>query len=123
MKEKAIAKLKGEMNSSQANSYVTIIGGFLLRYIEVNPHDSEKILDDKKTIAGSLNEMMKVAKGKKQGNFAVLTDAEGYEIVGKYFGFTGKITPAMMIPEMNTVPVIEAKKAVPFNVKLEDFLS
>lgn len=127
MLNEAIKKINEEMQKEK-NPYVQVIGGFLLKQLEVIPGAAEKILAKDKSIMKSLDEMRKAAEKKKVGNCAVLTDAEGFEIVLKYFGIEAakaKVTPiAPAIKEdiqvKNEVPkkVIE----VDFDVKLEDFI-
>lgn len=40
--QKAVSKIQTEMNSSSSDAYVQVIGGFLLRYIEANPHELKR---------------------------------------------------------------------------------
>lgn len=91
MLEKAIKKIKDEMGKDK-NQYVQVVGGFLLEYVTNDPMAAEKILDDKKTIASSLNVMMKEAEKKRVGNGAVLAYEEGLDIVLKYFDIKKKTT-------------------------------
>ena len=91
MLEKAIKKIKDEMGKDK-NQYVQVVGGFLLEYVANDPTAAEKILDDKKTIASSLNVMMKEAEKKRVGNGAVLAYEEGLDIVLKYFDIKKKTT-------------------------------
>lgn len=107
MLEKAIEKLKKEMESNK-DACIQRIGNFLLEQLNVNPAASEKILAQDKTIVKSFNEMRKAAEKKKVGNCAVLTDQEGFDIVLKYFG-------------IDKEPVKE-KADIDFDLKLEDIL-
>jgi hypothetical protein len=88
MLEKAKEKLLDEMGSNDS-AYVQAVGGMLLDHIGRHPSDAEKILAEGKTISGSLKEMQSVARGKASGGVAVLTDAEGFAVVLKYFGIGG----------------------------------
>ncbi|BBI32018.1 hypothetical protein [Cohnella abietis] len=88
----AIAKLRNEMAESK-DPYVHVIGDFLISHVTKNPNDAEKIQAADKTIIKSLGAMAAEASKKKVGNHAVLTDAEGYEIVLKYFGIEGSAAP------------------------------
>lgn len=113
MLTQAIAKIKSELDQKKDDSYVQVVGGFLLQHLESRPQDAEKIMTAGKTVAGSLEAMRKEAQKKKSGSCAVLTDQEGFAIVLKYFGVT-------TVPTGATAPV-----AVPeddFDVKLEDLL-
>lgn len=95
------------MEENKTNSYIQVVGEFLLKHLE-NPGSAERILAQEKTIGKSLDEMRKEAEKKKVGNCAVLTDAEGFAVVLRYFG----IEPAAA-PE---------PKQDDFDVKLEDLL-
>lgn len=119
MLEKAILKIKTEMEQNNNNSYIQIVGEFLLRYLESDPSAAEKILTEEKTIAKSLDEMRKAAEKKKVGNCAVLTDQEGFEIVFKYFGIEAGAAKVEVKNHAATRPV---KKNIDFDVKLEDLL-
>ena len=115
MLQNAISKLKSEMNQNADNSYIQVVGEFLLNHLKANPESAEKIMAPDKTIGKSLDEMRKVAEKKKVGNCAVLTDAEGFAVVLKYFG----IEPLGNVPAASPKP---AAPAVDFDVKLEDLL-
>jgi len=119
--KKAIEKLQSEMTQNNANSYIQVVGGFLLQHLSENPQDSEKILGTDKTIGKSLAEMQKEAGKKKVGNCAVLTDQEGFAVVLKYFGIDTKPSEYVPKPVEN---VTEKPKSVTsatnFDIKLED---
>lgn len=119
MLAEAISKIKAEMEQNNNNSYVQVVGNFLLQHLDGNPQDAEKIMVTEKTIVKSLDDMRKVAEKKRVDNCAVLTDQEGFEIVLGYFGMNGK--PA---PIVHNAPVPEAplKHSPGFDVKLEDLL-
>jgi hypothetical protein len=127
MLEKAIAKIKSEMDQNKNNPYVQVVGGFLLQHLKEHPESAEKIAKPEKTIVKSLDEMKKAAEKKKVGNCAVLTDEEGFEIVLKYFGIEAvavKYETPQAIPV--TVPTPGAKPVnleMDFDIKLEDLLS
>ncbi|HCF71976.1 MAG TPA: hypothetical protein DER33_10420 [Syntrophomonas sp.] len=120
MLNQAIKKLKAEMEKD-SNSYVQVVGGFLLQHLQSNPESAEKILADDKSIAKSLDAMRKAAEKKKVGSCAVLTDQEGFEIVLKYFGIEhAKIAPSVEL----TPPAQKAEgpSIVDFDIRLEDLL-
>jgi len=131
MKQNAIINLREEMDQNQNNSYIQVIGEFLLKQVEAYPQISEKILDTGKTIAKSLDEMSKAASKKKVGNCAVLTDAEGYAIVLKYFGISAVDAPigsresnSTCAPTTPPPPQISSTNdsATSFDIRLEDLL-
>ncbi|MBO0962364.1 hypothetical protein J1P26_21915 [Neobacillus sp. MM2021_6] len=117
--QKAFEKIKAEMEKEK-NSYVQVVGEFMLQQIEKYPEAAEQILAKDKSIMRSLEEMKKVASKKKVGNMAVLTPAEGFEVVLKYFGITEKPL-AFDVPVAPPVPKPSAL-ATDFDVKLDDFL-
>lgn len=115
----AITKIKTEIEKNNNNPYIQVVGGFLIQHIEKNPQDAEKIMNNEKTIAKSLDEMRKAAEKKKVGNCAVLTDQEGFAVVLKYFG----IEAAQVNVTSQPAPIVtELKPSNDFNIKLEDLL-
>jgi len=122
MLENAIAKIKAEIEKGKNNSYIQVVGGFLLQHLDKNPQDAEKILTEGKTIGKSLDEMRKEAEKKKVGNCAVLTDQEGFAVVLKYFGIEGIVTtPAQVAATATPAPTPPVAESV-FDVKLDDLL-
>lgn len=124
MLNEAIKKIKDEMGKNN-NPYVKVVGEFLLQHLGANPGAAEKILDKEKSILKSLDEMRKAAKKKKVGNYAVLTDQEGFGIVLKYFGIDDTV-PVALAPTSKERIVSpkrpDEKPNVGFDVKLEDFI-
>lgn len=120
MLTKAIDKIRSEMTQNTANSYIQVVGGFLLQHLESHPEDAEKILVADKDIGKSLEEMRKAAgKKKRVGSCAVLTDQEGFAVVLKYFNIKEK--PAAPINTTAHTPVPEpTKSTIDFDVRLED---
>ncbi|NHN33520.1 hypothetical protein [Paenibacillus agricola] len=98
MPAKAIEKLRTEMTGSN-NPYVPMVGEFLIKHLQSNPDDSSKILNIDKSIAKSMQAMQAEAKKKQVGGMAVLSDAEGFAIVLKYFG-VGEMVEA--VPAVDT---------------------
>ena len=120
----AITKLKTEIEQNKSNSYVQVVGEFLLDHLDKHPKDAEKILAKDKTIAKSLDEMRKAASKKKVGNCAMFTPAEGFAIVLKYFGIESAVPAAVVDPKpiVTPAPKPKTKSTVDFDVSLEDFL-
>lgn len=106
-------KIRAEMENNQGNSYIQVVGNFVLQHINDNPAAAERILTEGKTLKGSLDAMRKVAEGKKVGGMAVLTPEEGYKAVLGYFG----IQAIAAVP----APKPQAPK-VYFDVNLDDLL-
>lgn len=121
MLENAIKKLKTEMEQNKNNSYIQVVGGYLLQHINTNPQDAEKILVADKTIAKSLEAMRTEASKKKVGSCAVLTDQEGFAVVLRYFDIKGTaaVVTATPVPAPATAPQSTGSS---FDIRLEDLL-
>lgn len=111
--EAAISKLKAEMDGKGTNTYIKLIGEFLIKHIQANPGSVDQILSADKTIAKSLLAMQAEAKKKAVGGMAMLTDEEGFAIVLNYFGLQG-------LPAAPPQPV--EQKSARFDVTLDEFL-
>ena len=130
MLENAIAKIKAEMDANKDNSYVQVVGQFLLHRLGAFPECADKILAEDKTLAKSLDAMQAEARKKSKGTVTVLTDEEGFAIVLKYFGITGSAARvnAGVAPAAHAAPTVEPVSAAAswhasgFDVKLDDFL-
>lgn len=122
MVTEAISKIKEEMKNGNS-PYITVIGEFLLKHLEFNPIDASKILNKDKSISKSVDAMKDVASKRKVGNYAVLTDSEGFEIVLRYFEIDSKITNKQIKDiEQPKEKLIQHTEDI-FDVKLEDFLN
>lgn len=120
--QEAINKLRVEMDGNKDNSYIQVIGDFLLQHIEANPDCAEKITAGDKSIAKSLDAMAAEARKKQHNGIAMLSDSEGFSIVLKYFGVDGDPvptnTPMDKRASLQTRPEIESS----FHVSLDEFL-
>ena len=87
MIERAIEKIKREMEQKKDNSYIQAIGDYLLKQVEINRNAAEKICNEKKSIEKSLKEVEKVARKKAVAGCAVLSDNEVFKIVREYYQF------------------------------------
>ncbi|MEC0092860.1 hypothetical protein [Paenibacillus macquariensis] len=119
--QNAIIKMNAEIDSSN-NPYVKVIGEFLKAHVEANPQDAEKILVDDKTILHSLESMKAEAKEKQQDGMAILTDAEGFAVVLKYFDIEGQA----IIPTATVAPLPSTnntqKSSSRFDISLDELL-
>ena len=86
----AINKIKLEMTQNNTNSYIQVVGEFLLQHLDINMQDAEKMLDVDKTISKSLDEIKKETEKRKIGNCTDLTKQEGYNIILTYFEINEK---------------------------------
>ncbi|EGW40679.1 hypothetical protein [Desulfosporosinus sp. OT] len=117
--EQTISKVRAEMTQNNANSYIQVVGGFLLDHLDKNPEDAEKIFNADKTISKSFDEIRKAAEKKKVGNSAMFTPQEGFAIVMKYFGID---TVVDMQRPVAPAPIVQPKSDIDFDIKLEDLL-
>jgi hypothetical protein len=122
MLNKAIEKIKSEIDVNKNNPYIQAVGELLLQHLQVNPSNAEKIVQEGKNIGQSLAEMRKAAEKKKVGSFAVLTDQEGFGIVLKYFGIESSITNTVCKvnePKSDAPAIKEKKSEIEFNIELD----
>ena len=129
MIQKAIEKIRMEMDQKKDNSYIQAIGEMLLKHIEINRGAAEKIVKESKTIASSLKEVEAIAKKKAIGGCAVLSDNEVYGIVREYYGFEAvqdKIFEVELEEIKEEYQVQKNKKdnvvKVDFSASLDDYL-
>jgi hypothetical protein len=124
MVQKAIEKLRSEMDSNRSNAYIQAVGQYLINHVDTS--SAEKILKADKSIAKSLDAMRSEASKKKVNNCAMFTPEEGFAIVMKYYGISGT-------PTVQTAPISRPAPAAPapapiaakvddFDLKLEDLL-
>ncbi|MFZ5352769.1 MAG: hypothetical protein ACOZCL_08600 [Bacillota bacterium] len=126
MIDKAISKIRAEIEKNNGNQYIQYVGSFLLKELEANPTAAEKILTEGKTIAKSLDAMAEEAKKKPRiGSCAMLTPEEGFKVVLKYFGIETKSKLADFKPVAPAYESMREKKPsdIEFDVRLDDFLS
>jgi len=124
MLNKAIEKIKAEIEQNKNNSNIQVVGEFLLEELALNNEVSEKVLIEGKTIKGGIEEMKKVAKAKAVDGCGMVSDQEGFGIVLTYYGI--KFTPLKINPipiktvEIPVATVAQEKKPdVNFNVELD----
>lgn len=110
MLEQAKTKIRTEMEQNKDDSYIQVIGKYLLQHLDKHPEDAEKVAAEDKHISKSIEAMAAEAKKKQKNGRAMLTDEEGYAIVLKYFGIE------------TAAPAPAAPEASAFNVSLEDFM-
>ena len=85
MFNKAIEKITKEMEENKDNTYIQVIGQHLLS-ICTDDQVAKLINNEDKSILKSLKVMRKEAEKKKNGDCAVLSDNEAFDIVHKYYG-------------------------------------
>lgn len=120
----AIIKLNAEIDANKSNPYVKVIGDFLKAHIGANPQDAEKIVVAEKTVIKSLDAMKNEAKKNQSNGMAMLTDAEAFAVVFKYYGIEGQaaISPAPVVPSPDHVKNITQKASSRFDISLDELL-
>lgn len=87
MKEKAIEKIKKEMDKNIGNLYIQVIGDYLLKQIELNKEAMKKICSEKNSIGKSIKEIEKIArKGTANGNLEISENGL-FKIIREYYKF------------------------------------
>ncbi|MGL5084945.1 MAG: hypothetical protein ACRC68_04385 [Clostridium sp.] len=130
MIQKAIEKIKREMEQKKEHPYIQAIGNFLLKQVEINRNAAENINNETLTIEKSLKEVEIVAKKKAINGCAVMSENEVFEIVKKYYKFEAVQDKMLQveieeIKEECNVKVEEVKSnvvKVNFSASLDDYL-
>jgi len=104
--EQAIAKIEAEMEASK-EPYIKFIGQYMIDHIKGTPTDAAAIMQEGKTVAGSLAFMKAKAKTKATGGYAVFTPDEGFAIIMEYYGLQG---------ETATIKAQEPPKRINLNI-------
>jgi hypothetical protein len=109
----AVEKIRDEMVANN-NTYVRVVGDFLMKHLERHPEAAEKILAEGKTIRGSLSAMREEARKHQVDGCGVLTDEEGFAVVLRYYG---------IVSEAASMPApAPSKKVSKFDVDLDELL-
>ncbi len=120
--EKAIEKINAEMQKDPDDSYIEIIGHYIIDRCEERD-TAEKVAIEGKTLKGAMDAVMSKAIKAKKGSVAVLTPATVFGAVDAYFGITTD-TAAQLKAIQGSTPA-PAAAPVPtnkVNLSLEDFL-
>lgn len=94
MKDKAIARITDEMmkiNTPHAQAVEEYLTG-----ICTTDAVAEKLLDERKSLKGFLDELLKEAKKRSKGNVAYIAPEEVWEMVEKYYGITEEDKSSMV---------------------------
>lgn len=126
MKEQAIGKLRAEMAEKPNESYIQLIGNYLIADVEANPDHAAVIMNEDKTISGSLEAMQRFASNKRRGkSYVVLTPEEGFSIVMGYFSIYDVKNPVdanQIATATATAPTRPPAASSAFDVSLDDLL-
>ena len=89
--EEAIKKINTEMQKDPNNTYMEIIGHYLIDRATVEPMVASAINEPKKTLKGAMDKVVETAKQKKQGGVAVLMPQQVFDVIDDYFGLTRNV--------------------------------
>ena len=125
LQEKAIAKIDAEIEKAKGSRAYEVIGDYLINLVTAHPEAAEKLMDEKKSLAGAYKEMESNARKKAHNGCAVLTDEEGFEIVCDYFGLDYQ--PCSGLSAVKTKPAASTAEAVAkptpqLDINLDDLL-
>lgn len=127
MLNQAVQKLQDEIKKNKGNPAIMAVGEFLIGHLKQNSQDAKKIMQDKTTITGAMDDMKKHAQKKQKNGYAVIAPEEGFKIVMDYFGISsaGKTTKSVIkqaphVPE-SPESVHKTVKAA-FGIDLDDLL-
>jgi hypothetical protein len=125
----AVSKIKTEMDQNKSNSYVQVVGNFLIEHLGKHPGDAVKVIADGKSIIKSLDEMREVASKSKVNNCGLITPQDGFNIVMKYYGISLKdavlgvdFASGQSKTVHHEVQIRPKSKVVDFDVSLNDLL-
>lgn len=127
MLERAIKKIQDEIAKNKDNPAIKVVGDFLIVQIQSHPEDAEKIMTEKKTVAGAMDFMKEKARKKQKNGYAVIDPDEGLKIVMDYFGIKGALEDAKTVLKP-AKSVSKPKETVPkpaesaFDIDLDDLL-
>lgn len=127
MKDKAIAKINAEMQKNANDPYTEIVGHYVIDRC-LDEACAKKVMEEKKTLRGAMGNVMERAKKARGGNVAVLTPADVFGAVDKYFCFEPNAAAQMSaIAAAGGTPVEQPKpkqeeRASDTILNLEDFL-
>lgn len=120
--EKAIEKINTEMQKNPDDSYMEIIGHYIIDRCE-EQNAAEKVAIDGKTLKGAMDAVMAKAQKAKKGNVAVLTPATVFSAVDAYFGITTDTAAQLKAIQGGTpAPAAAPAPINKVNLSLEDFL-
>ena len=120
--EKAIEKINAEMQKNPNDSYIEIIGHYIIDRCE-EQNAAEKVAIKGKTLKGAMNAVMAKAQKAKKGNVAVLTPATVFGTVDAYFGITTDTAAQLKATQGETpAPAATPAPTNKVNLSLEDFL-
>lgn len=102
MKEKAIEKIKKEMNKNIGNLYIQVIGDYLLKQIELNKEAMKKICSEKNSIGKSIKEIEKLARKSTANGNLEISENGLFKIIREYYKFEA-VQERFLVLEMDEI--------------------
>ena len=93
MKDKAMDKLRDEMAKNAGDAGISALGEYMTARLQEDAGLAEKILDEKKNLAGAFGAVREYARKNQKGGFCAVSDQKAFEICCDYFGI-GAQAPA-----------------------------
>ena len=94
--QKAINKIDLEAEEEK-NTYARVFASHIIDNYLSTDENAEKVLDEKKTIAGCLREVKSKAQKQAESGMAMSEDSTVFGWVREYYGFTDESRPAKII--------------------------
>lgn len=128
MIEKAIEKIKQEINSQKNNLYVQVIGDYLLKQIEINRDAAKKICSESKSIEKSIKEIEKILRKEAKGNTLIISENGIYKVIREYYKieavqdrFIG-LELEEIFQEIDEGSNSQTSKTEKFNIDINDYI-
>ena len=134
MIERAIEKIKKEMQEKKDNPNIQSIGDYLLKQVEINREAAEKICNENKSIEKCFKEMEKVARTKAQQGSYYMSDNEAFKIIREYYQFEAVQDKFIQVEveeakedigviDSNSITTRKAKKDIAdFSLDIDDYI-
>lgn len=126
MTDKAIEKINTEMQKNANDPYTEVIGHYILDRC-LDESAARLVLKKGKGLSGAMKAVMDEARRARRGSTAVLTPAEVFGAVDRYFGFSTGLSAQWKALNGSGDPVVS--EAVPpgtpapvLDLNLDDFL-
>ncbi len=113
MIDEAIARINNEMQQHPSDKMLEAVGQYLID-ICTDEATAEKLLDEKKTIAGAVAAMREAARKKQHGGYYAMAPEEAWEIVRGDYGIK-EAAPAQKEPESAAKPGDSAAVDIDFD--------
>lgn len=94
--QKAIDKIDKEAEKAN-NTYARVFASHIIDNYLNTDENAEKVLNEKKTIAGCLQEVKSKAQKQAEGSMAMIEDNTVWGWVREYYGFADESRPAKII--------------------------